>query len=141
MAEVKATVEIEASVDALWTLLADFGDISWMQGVEKCEVSGEGIGMQRAVYAMGATDPINEVLESLDPEARRLGYGIPENNPLPAKDYHAYCEATDLGDGRSQLVWGCTFEPVGGDEAAAKAMVEGMYGVLTGWVKTALESR
>ena len=138
MAEAKASIDIEASVEDLWQLVADFGEIGWMRGVKKVEVSGEGVGMTRAVYA-GDGDPIIEELEHLDADGRRLGYTIARNNPMPVDDYHAYCLAIDLGGGRSRLEWGCTFEPKGIDEASAKTTVEGMYGMLTGWVKSALE--
>jgi len=94
--------------------------------------------MQRAIYA-GEGDAILEVMESKDEAARRLGYTITQNNPLPVSDYHATCTAVDLGDGRSRLDWGCDFEPSGVDEATAKQAVEGMYAVLLSWVKEAVE--
>ena len=138
MAQAMAKIEIDSPVDALYALLANFGQVDWMQGVTKVEVTGDGVGMTRAIYA-GGDEAILEVLESIDPAAKRIGYTITRNNPLPVEDYHATCTAVDLGDGRSRLEWGCTFTPAGVDEAAAVAQVEGMYGVLVGWVKTALE--
>ena len=140
MAEVSVSLEIEASADDLYAFLADFGEVGWMQGVTRVEVDGSGVGMRRAIYAGGDT-AVLEVLESLDPERRKVGYAIPENNPMPVDDYHAVCTAEDLGNGRSRLVWACTYEPKGVDEATAKATVEGMYGVLTGWVKAGIEGR
>jgi hypothetical protein len=131
--------EIEAPVDALWKVLADFGEVSWMQGITKVEVSGEGVGMTRRIFA-GGDASINEVLESIDEGKRQIGYAIPENVPMPVTDYHATCTAVDLGDGRSRLDWACAYEPDGVDEATAKANVEGMYGVLISWVKAHVES-
>jgi len=96
MAHALVSVEIEAPVEALWKVIADFGEVGWMQGVDRVELTGEGV-------------------------------------------YHATCTAVDLGDGRSRLDWGCQFEPAGVDEAAAKQGIEGMYGVLVGWVKAAVE--
>ena len=139
MAEVMVSGEIEVSVGALWRLLSDFGSVGWMQGVSKVEVSGEGVGMTRAIFA-GGDESILEELESVDPEARRIRYTIARNNPLPVGDYHAHCTAVELAAERCRLDWACRFTPVGVEEAAAVAAVEGMYGILIGWVRDALEA-
>lgn len=140
MARALATAEIEVPVDALYALLADFGDVGWMKGVTKVEVQGEGPGMTRFIYA-GGPEAVVEVLESLDPDARRVGYTITKNNPLPVADYHATCTAVELGPARCRLEWACDFMPQGAEEPAAVAAVQGMYGVLISWVKEALEGR
>ncbi len=140
MVEVSVSGEIEAPVDELWKVIADFGEVGWMQGLDRVEVSGEGVGMLRAIYAGGGDTPVREELESLDEDAKRLGYGIPENNPMPVTDYHAVMAAVDMGDGRSRLDWSASFEPAPGvEDAQAKATVEGMYGVLISWVKAGVE--
>jgi len=138
MAKAAAQAEIEASADAVYALLADFGSIGWMPGITKVEVDGEGEGMSRSIHA-GGNEPIVEMLESLDPARRRVAYTITRNNPLPVTDYRAHCTAVPLGEGRSRLEWVGTFTPDGVDEATALARVEAMYGLLVGWVKSALE--
>jgi hypothetical protein len=139
MAEVMVSGEIDAPVEKLWQLISAFGEVDWMQGLDKVEVTGEGPGMVRRIYA-GGGDAILEQLEFLDEEARRLGYTITENNPMPVSDYHATCTAVDLGDGRCRLDWGCTFTPAEGvDEAAAAGAMNAMYPVLVGWIKGSLE--
>ena len=140
MIQVSVSGEISAPVEALWKTIADFGAVGWMQGVDRVEVSGEGVGMVRAIYAGGGDTPVLEELESLNEEAKRLGYTIPKNNPLPVANYHATMTAVDLGDGKSRLDWAAAFDAAPGvDEAAAKANVEGMYGVLISWVKAGVE--
>ncbi|MFP6641202.1 MAG: SRPBCC family protein [Myxococcota bacterium] len=139
MAEVMVSGEISVPVEQLWKLLLDFGSVGWMQGVSDVKVEGEGVGMVRAIFA-GEGEAILEELESVDADAQCIGYTISRNNPMPVSDYHALCTAVDLGDGRCRLDWGCTFSPAGTDEATAVATVEGMYGVLIGWVREALES-
>ena len=139
MAEVMVSGEIGVSREALWKLLSDFGSVGWMQGVSKVEATGEGAGMTRAIFA-GGDEAILEVLESLDEDARCLRYTITRNNPLPVTDYHAHCTAVELGAERCRLDWGCSFAPAGADEASAVAAVEGMYGVLIGWVRDSLEA-
>jgi hypothetical protein len=138
LAHARATGEIEAPAKAVYDLLADFGDVGWMRGVTRVEVEGEGVGMRRSIFA-GGDEAVVEELESLDAGARRVSYTIPHNNPLPVADYHATCTAVDLGGGRSRLDWEADFTPVGVDQDAAVARVEAMYGVLIGWVKSALE--
>ncbi len=139
MARAVATGEIAVSADDLYALLADFGDVGWMKGVTKVEVRGEGPGMTRFIYA-GGPESVVEVLESLEPAARRVGYTITKNNPLPVADYHATCTAVELGPARCRLEWACDFTPKGAEQAAAIAAVQGMYGVLISWVKEALEA-
>ncbi len=138
MADVLVSGEIDGSVDDLWRLVADFGAVGWMKGVTGVEVTGEGVGMVRAIFA-GGDEAIVEELESLDEAGRQIGYTIKRNNPLPVENYHATCKAVDLGDGRSRLDWACCFDAKGVDEATAKAAVEGMYGVLISWVKEGVE--
>ncbi|MBW2273153.1 MAG: SRPBCC family protein [Deltaproteobacteria bacterium] len=140
MIQVSVSGEISAPVDALWKVIADFGAVGWMQGIDRVEVTGEGVGMVRAIYAGGGDTPVLEELESLDEDARRLGYTIPKNNPMPVSSYRAAITAVDLGGGKSRLDWAASFDPApGAEEAAAKATVEGMYGVLIGWVKAEVE--
>ena len=140
MIEVSVSGEIEAPVDALWKVIADFGEVGWMQGIDRVEVTGEGPGMVRAIYAGGGDTPVLEELEFLEEDAKRIGYTIPENNPMPVESYHATMTAVDLGGGKSRLDWACKCEPGPGvDAAQAKATVEGMYGVLISWVKAGVE--
>jgi hypothetical protein len=138
VAHARATGEIDAPADVVYELLADFGDVGWMRGVTRVEVEGKGPGMRRSIFA-GGDEAVVEELESVDPGALRVSYTIPHNNPLPVADYQASCTAVDLGGGRSRLDWEADFTPVGVDEDAAVARVEAMYGVLIGWVKSALE--
>ena len=139
MAYAMAEVDVNASANALYEFLADFGSVSWMQGVTKVEVEGQGPGMIRSIYA-GGPECVVEVLESLEPGERRVDYTITQNNPLPVVDYHAHCTAIEVDAGRSMLRWSCEFTPAQGvDESLAVAQVEAMYGVLAGWVKNAME--
>ena len=139
MAHAAAEVEIDVSAEALYAYLADFGSVGWMQGVTRVDVEGDGPGMTRSVYA-GGDQAVVEVLESLEPETKRVAYTITQNNPLPVESYHATCTAIDLGPAKSRLRWACDFTPAAGtEEAAAIAQVEAMYAVLADWVKAALE--
>lgn len=131
MAEVSVKREVEVSAEKLWAVVEAFGDISWMPAGTHAELEGEGPGMARVI---GAGDQsIREVLESCDADTRTLVYTIPENLPFPVTDYRSTMIVRESGGG-SELEWSCSFEPDGVPEAEASATIEGMYGVMIGWV-------
>lgn len=138
MIDVLAKGEVAAPADRLWKLVAEFGDVSWMNGVSRCELDGDGVGMVRSLF-VGDGPPVREQLEFRDEAERRIGYTITEGNPLPVKDYHATVQVFADGPECSRLEWGCRFEASGVSEAEARTAVEGMYGVLIGWVRAAAE--
>jgi hypothetical protein len=76
MATARVTRALDVPADALWKLVAAFGDTSWM------------------------------------PAAR-----------------------APPGGAGSELDWSATFEPVGASEADARKAIEGMYGVMVGWIE------
>ena len=138
MIRVLVKKEVAAPADRLWKQVGDFGDVSWIQGVTRSELEGQGVGMVRSLY-VGDGPPVREQLEAHDEEARSIGYTITQGNPMPVTDYHATVAVVPDGPERSRLEWGCRFEASGVSEPEAKAAVEGMYGVLIGWVKAAAE--
>ena len=138
MIRVLVKEEIAAPADRLWKLVGNFGDVSWMNGVTRSELEGQGVGMVRSLY-VGDGAPVREQLEAHDEGARSIGYTITQGNPMPVTDYHATVAVVPDGPERSRLEWGCRFEANGVSEPEAKAAVEGMYGVLIGWVKAAAE--
>jgi hypothetical protein len=136
MASVSVTRELEQSADRVWQLISDFGNTSWMPAGTKCRVEGKGPGMIRHIDAGGTI--LRETLESLDPRRRTLVYTIPGVLPFPATDYRATMVVREKGTG-SELVWSCTYEPVG-DPAAAQTVMQGIYHTLAGWVADSLKS-
>ncbi len=131
--------EIKASAADVWSLVSDFGNTSWVPGVSKSELIGEGVGAYRLVYA-GEAPPLKETLEALDPSARTLSYTIGAGNPLPVSSYRATVKVVDLGEGKSRLDWSSTFVPVGADVDAALASVEGLYSVCFDNIKARFEA-
>ncbi|MCP3985693.1 MAG: SRPBCC family protein [bacterium] len=128
-ASVKKTLDIP--VEALWKVVREFGDTSWMPAGTPSEVIGEGPGMTRLIGPPG--QQIREQLESVDEASCTLVYTIPENIPFPVKTYRATVQVREAGDG-SELVWACEFEPEDGAEESARAAIEGIYAVMIGWV-------
>lgn len=134
VAEVSVKKAIDAPASAVWELVADFADISWMPVGTRATVEGEGVGMARVI---AAGDGIREVLESRDAAARTLVYTIPENVPFPVENYRSTMIVSESGAG-SELEWRGSFEPDGVPEEHACAQVEQMYGVMIGWIADAV---
>ncbi|MBW2244269.1 MAG: SRPBCC family protein [Deltaproteobacteria bacterium] len=128
-ASVKKTLDVSA--DALWKVVQDFGNTSWMPAGTPAEIVGEGPGMARLIGAPG--QQIREQLESVDEASRTLVYSIPENVPFPVTNYRATMQVRQEGEG-SELTWSCEFEPNDGAEEKARTAIEGMYAVMIGWI-------
>ena len=130
----RATVKqtLEAPADAVWRLIAAFGDTSWMPAGTRATVKGSGPGMTRAIAA-GPDRTIVERLESVDASARTLVYTIPENVPFPVTDYRATLRVLAAPAG-CELEWSASFTPAGAPEADCARAIEGMYGLMIGWI-------
>lgn len=133
MATARVTRELDVPADALWKLVAAFGDTSWMPAGAQVTLYGSGPGMERRIAA-GEGKVIRERLEFADAASRTLVYTIPHNVPFPVKDYRATMRVRAKGNA-SELDWSVTFEPVGASEADARKAIEGMYGVMIGWIE------
>ncbi len=130
--------DFTVSADKLWEVVRDFGNVSWMQGIEKHEIEGEGPGMFRVFY-VGDAPPVRERLETVDEASKTLTYTIPEGIPMPVKNYHSTMTITAAGSG-SQLEWKCNCDPDGVSEKETAAIIEGMYGAMMGWLKAGVGS-
>ncbi|HKV18647.1 MAG TPA: SRPBCC family protein [Mycobacterium sp.] len=133
--------EVDAPVETVWALLADFADVSWIPVAGRVEVEGEGIGMSRSIYGSGER-PAVETLTLLDHEARRLGYSIADI-PLPVARFEALV-SVDAADSGSAITFDVDYDPLGPSEAdadAAKQAVEAVYGMIAGWLADAAAAR
>jgi hypothetical protein len=133
MATARVTRTLDVPAAGLWKLVAAFGDTSWMPAGAQVTVVGSGPGMERRIAA-GEGKQIRERLESLDEKGRTLVYTIPEGVPFPVKDYRATMRVRAEG-AKSELDWSASFEPAGAPEADARQAIEGMYGVMVGWIE------
>ena len=133
MANVRIEDDIAAGVDTVWAKIADFGGIGeWAPGVEKCELEGAGVGSVRRI-SMGGMK-IAERLEKLDEAGRSLTYSIVEG-PMPVENYLATITITDAGDGRSHILWTCSFDAPSLSDEQAQGMAGAMEGAYKGMVK------
>ncbi len=129
-AKVRVTHDFATSADALWTILGDFADLSWVPAVHHHEFEGEGPGMTRHMY-IDETTAIVERLESRDEQTRTVSYSIPINNPLPITDYLATMTVHERGPDSCELEWSCTWtDPIDMTEKEAVVAVTAFYGSL-----------
>lgn len=134
--------QLAASPDALWAVLADFGDVAWIPGSPPVDVDGDGPGMKRRIRG-GDGQSIVETLLWIKPDDRALSYEI-TNNPLPVSKFVAVVRVTmadgaDPGAGAS-ITWEVEYEP-DGDDDAARAAIEGVYGMMADWLQDAATSK
>jgi Polyketide cyclase / dehydrase and lipid transport len=127
MATITVSKQLAVSADALWAMLADFGNVSWIPGVSGVRVEGQGPGMSRMISGSSG-DPIVETLLWIKPDGRALAYEI-KNNPLPVSRFQAVVTVTEHDgiDGRacnpasgptSLATWDVDYDPEGDDAAA-----------------------
>jgi hypothetical protein len=139
MIDVRVCREIKFPAARVWSLLSNFGDLSWTKGWSKLETEGDDIGMIRRIIIDGM-EPIEEILESMDHGQRRFSYRIPRM-PMPVSDYRADVEVAAVDEYMSRITWHCTATAEGVSEAEATTIMHATYGQLLDWVEAELSSR
>ena len=132
MANATVKLAVDVPAEKMWRLASAFGDTSWMPAGTPVRLEGSGPGMARYITA-GPEKVIQERLESVDAATRTLVYTIPVNVPFPAVDYRATLRVTASGAG-CEVEWGASFTPVGVPEADVAKAIQGMYGLMIGWL-------
>lgn len=102
----EAGIVIDASPDAVWKLVADFGAIGgWHPDVKAVRATGEGPGAERVLVL--EKGEITDSLDEIEPTGRRLAYRLGQENvaALPVSFYTATLAVTDVGGGRSEVKW------------------------------------
>lgn len=125
MASAKVSERVEASADAVWELLRDFGGVRrYSPVIEECTVEGDGIGAVRTLTMPGGLS-LQERLEAFDDAGRRLQYAIIAG-PLPFENYLATVEVREDGDACT-IDWSSTLDAKGVTDEQAIGIVEGIY--------------
>jgi carbon monoxide dehydrogenase subunit G len=99
MGEARAEITIDRPVDDVWAVVGNFGDLSWMPGIERCELAGEGDDRVLTMFGMRVV----EHLRGRDDEACVISYGITEGD-LKFETHVATITVTPEGDG-SHVTW------------------------------------
>lgn len=137
MVEVSIERDYEVAAERAWALIADFGDVSWVPGIEKVEVEGDGVGMVRHL-TVPVFPPLHERLDAIDHSARMLEYSIPAVEYIQVENYRARAQVVDLGRGRCRLLWSCEAEAAGASEEEATDKTRAFYEAMLGWIDDAL---
>ena len=126
MASVSKMARINASADAVWEVVRDFGGVAkWIGPVTGCTMAGEGVGAVRTVTLEGGAE-VQERLEALDDGARSLSYAI-VSSPLPIENYLSTIQVSAASDDECEVAWSSTFDVAPADEAEMKTLVAGVY--------------
>ena len=135
MTHMTVTKEVAANPAALWKVLADFGDISWIPMASDIKIEGDGPGMRRIIGASNDV-PVIEQLEAIDPEQRSLTYQIVQGGPAPVSLWRS---TATVGDG--SITWAVEYEPNEGATAAEiEPVIDMIYGMMAGWLQDAAGS-
>ena len=127
---VERTCDVEASADAVWAVIADFGSINdWWPagGLEKVDIEGEGVGMIRHIHTVVKL-VLSERLDAIDPETRTLHLSITGDLPPGMDAYRAVGRVLERGPDAATIHWAGTFEAA--DDAgrqAAEGFLNGAY--------------
>ncbi len=139
MPRIVITKEVDAPAPAVWALLADFADVSWIPVAGRVDVDGAGIGMSRSIHGSGDR-PVIETLTHLDQDRMLLGYSIADN-PLPVSRFDALVSVRPADAGAS-ITWEVDYDPADPTESdAARDAVEAVYEMMAGWLADATAAR
>jgi hypothetical protein len=78
---------------------------------------------------MEGMEPIDEVLETMDEQARTYSYTIPRGLPLPVTDYRATARVETKPDSMARVHWSCECTPTNPSmsEAEIEALMHSTY--------------
>jgi carbon monoxide dehydrogenase subunit G len=116
MGEARAETTINCPADDVWAVIGNFGELSWMPGVDTCELDGEN---DRIIGTFGMR--IVERQYARSDEERTLTYGI-VNGDMKPEVHRATITVMPAGSG-SFVTW---------DVETDDAMVEVMQGTYSG---------
>lgn len=106
--KVTKDIEINASPDKVWAVIADFCAIQeWHPAVEKCETSGGTEKGTTRVLTLGNGESFTEELLSHDPEGMSYGYRItePNHDAVPVGTYGSTISVSAGDNGGAVLNW------------------------------------
>ena len=116
MGEARAEITIERPADEVWAKIGNFGELTWMPGVDTCELDGD----DRILGMFGSMRIVERQVARND-EERTLTYGIVDGDMKP-EVHRATIKVNPAGSG-SFVTW---------DVETDDAMVEVMQGAYVG---------
>ncbi|KNC88411.1 SRPBCC family protein [Trabulsiella odontotermitis] len=125
MANTTVSIEIPASVDAVWQLMGGFDSLpDWLPFIPKSVIK-EGGRTRTLTTSDGGT--VIERLEAFDNRERRYSYSIIQA-PFPVVDYLSTISVHATEDSTvSRVEWTGRFTPVNVSNEDAEALFSGIY--------------
>ena len=123
--DVKKTVDVPASPEAVWKTIGDFcGIVNWHPAIGKCEISKKDGATFRTLSLKGG-GTILEKQTAWDDKSKTYSYTI-EESPLPVANYKATISVAPKGSG-SSITWTSNFNAKGADDAKATSTIGGIF--------------
>jgi hypothetical protein len=123
--EVSRSVEVRATPSEAWRTVGPFCAIEdWHPAIQECaQTERNGVVYRTLITADGGV--IREQLLEHSDDAMAYSYQIVESE-LPVAEYVATLRVRPSGDAAT-IEWSAEFQPNGADEAAARALIDGIY--------------
>jgi Polyketide cyclase / dehydrase and lipid transport len=137
LTRVSSSTVIEASVDAVWELLKNFGNISnWHPDVREARIESGGTGRKpgdiRSIRLQDGT-PVREQLLAISDASKSYTYSVIEA-PFPIRNHRSTLSLSATPDDRTAITWMAEFAVDVGVDAAAIAA-----GVRKGVIETGFD--
>jgi fatty-acyl-CoA synthase len=136
MATAVVTAVLDATADAVWSRVRDFGRWdAWIERITRIEMdSGQESAPVGAVRTVHVTDrtgshSIRERLVSQDNRLRTLAYEFPEDSSFPVRSYLGTVHVEDIttSPGQAYLRWTGDFDADGADEDTVGKTFSAIY--------------
>ncbi len=147
--KVTETVEINAPLDKVWSVIGNFQDMSWHPAITKTEGEGGNDAGAKRVLTLDGGGIIKESLDKYDAEGHLYKYRIDEVdvNVLPVTNYSSWLSAAEEG-GKTVVQWRGAFyrgfpnndPPENLNDAAAVKAVTGVYRAGLDALKASIEA-
>lgn len=112
------------SADAVWREIGEFGETILSQGmVERIEIEGQGIGMQRLLHLGGGTC-VREALVERSEEERYYIYRVVDAGPVGVAHQIGMGQVIPAGPDQCILSWMTAANPVDGATEELQAMLD-----------------
>jgi WD40 repeat protein len=130
------TAVLDATADAVWARVRDFGRWdAWIERITRIEMDpgqeSAPVGAVRTVHVTDRTGghSIRERLVSHDDRLRTLAYDFPDDSSFPVRSYLGTVHVEDIttSPGRAYLRWTGDFDADGADEATVGKTFSAIY--------------
>jgi len=122
------TKKLGVSADQAWRAIRGIGRLDvWFPIIETCRVEGQGPGARRYMTIVDGGGAIQDTIESIDDDRRRLVYLRPVS-PFPVSFYKGTVEVFTSYDGLAVVAWTIDFESRPEDAAGVAELVHGAIG-------------